>query len=68
MKMNKIMLVVGFAVFIVALVVLGPLATIWALLNIKDLLTGAADPWTWQMWLSILIMSAFFQTKVSVKK
>jgi len=25
-------------------------------------------PYTWQTWLAVLIMSAFFQTKVSVKK
>ena len=63
--MNKIMLVVGFAVFIVALVVLGPWLVIWAMNTLFPILL---IPYTWQTWLAVLIMGAFFQTKVSVKK
>lgn len=63
--MNKIMLVVGFAVLIVALVVLGPLLTIWAMNTLFPML---AIPYTIYTWAAVLIMSAFFQTKVSVKK
>jgi hypothetical protein len=63
--MRNMFLIVGFAVLIVALVVLGPLATIWALNTLFPLL---AIPYTWQTWLAVLVMSAFFQTKVSVKK
>jgi hypothetical protein len=63
--MNKIALVVGFAVLIVALVVLGPLIVIWSMNTLFPVL---AIPYTWQTWLSVLVMSAFFQTKVSVKK
>ncbi len=63
--MNKIMLVVGFAVLIVALVLLGPLLTIWALNTLFPVL---AIPYNIYTWGSVLIMSAFFQTKVSVKK
>jgi hypothetical protein len=65
MKMNKIMLVVGFAVFIIALVVLGPWLVIWAMNTLFPVLL---IPYTWQTWLAVLIMGAFFQTKVSVKK
>jgi len=65
MKMNKVMLVVGFAVLIVALVLLGPLLTIWALNTLFPVL---AIPYNIYTWGSVLIMSAFFQTKVSVKK
>jgi hypothetical protein len=65
MKMNKIALVAGFAVLIVALVVLGPLFVIWSMNTLFPVL---AIPYTWQTWLSVLVMSAFFQTKVSVKK
>jgi hypothetical protein len=65
MKMNKIALVAGFAVLIVALVVLGPLFVIWSMNTLFPIL---AIPYTWQTWLSVLVMSAFFQTKVSVKK
>lgn len=63
--MNKIMLVVGFAVLIVALVVLGPLLTIWAMNTLFPVL---AIPYTIYTWAAVLIMSAFFQTKVNVKK
>ena len=63
--MNKIVLVAGFAVLIVALVVLGPLFVIWSMNTLFPIL---AIPYTWQTWLSVLVMSAFFQTKVSVKK
>ena len=63
--MNKIMLVVGFAVFIIALVVLGPWLVIWAMNTLFPVLL---IPYTWQTWLAVLIMGAFFQTKVSVKK
>ena len=63
--MRNMFLVVGFALLIIALVVLGPLATIWALNTLFPVL---AIPFTWQTWLSVLIMGAFFQTKVSVKK
>jgi hypothetical protein len=65
MKMNKVMLVAGFAVLVVALVVLGPLFVIWSMNTLFPIL---AIPYTWQTWLSVLVMSAFFQTKVSVKK
>jgi hypothetical protein len=65
MKMNKVMLVVGFAVLIVALVLLGPWLVIWAMNTLFPVL---AISYTWQTWLAVLIMSAFFQTKVSVKK
>ena len=63
--MNKVMLVVGFALFIIALVVLGPWLVIWALNTLFPVL---AISYTWQTWLAVLVMSAFFQTKVSVKK
>ena len=63
--MRNMFLIVGFAVLIIALVVLGPWATIWALNTLFPVL---AIPFTWQTWLSVLVMSAFFQTKVSVKK
>jgi hypothetical protein len=63
--MNKIMLIVGFGVLIVALVVLGPLLTIWALNTLFPVL---AIPYNFYTWAAVLVMSAFFQTKVSVKK
>jgi hypothetical protein len=63
--MRNMFLVVGFAVLIIALVVLGPLATIWALNTLFPIL---AIPYNFYTWAAVLVMSAFFQTKVSVKK
>jgi len=63
--MNKVMLVVGFAVLIVLLVAIGPWLVIWALNTLFPVLAIQFTFWTW---LAVLIMSAFFQTKVSVKK
>jgi len=65
MKMNKIALIVGLGVLVVALVVLGPLLTIWALNTLFPVL---AIPYNFYTWAAVLVMSAFFQTKVSVKK
>ena len=63
--MNKVMLIVGFGLLIVALIVLGPLLTIWALNTLFPVL---ARPYNFYTWAAVLVMSAFFQTKVSVKK
>ena len=63
--MNKVMLIVGFGLLIVALIVLGPLLTIWAL---NTLFPVMAIPYNFYTWAAVLVMSAFFQTKVSVKK
>jgi hypothetical protein len=65
MKMNKVMLVIGFAVLIVLLVAIGPWLVIWALNTLFPVLAIQFTFWTWA---AVLIMSAFFQTKVSVKK
>jgi hypothetical protein len=63
--MRNMFLVVGFALLIVVLVVIGPLATIWALNTLFPIL---AIPYNFYTWAAVLVMSAFFQTKVSVKK
>jgi len=63
--MRNMFLIVGFALLIIALVVLGPLATIWALNTLFPVL---AIPYNFYTWAAVLVMSAFFQTKVSVKK
>jgi len=63
--MSKLVLVAGFGLLIIALIVLGPLLTIWALNTLFPVL---AIPYNFYTWAAVLIMSAFFQTKVSVKK
>ena len=52
-------------VLIVIIIIFGPLLSIWSLNTLFPVLL---IPYTWQTWLAVLIMSAFFQTKVSVKK
>ena len=63
--MSKLVLVAGFGLLIIALIVLGPLLTIWALNTLFPVL---AIPYNFYTWAAVLVMSAFFQTKVSVKK
>jgi hypothetical protein len=63
--MRNMFLIAGFALLIIVLVVIGPLATIWALNTLFPIL---AIPYNIYTWAAVLVMSAFFQTKVSVKK
>ncbi len=63
--MRNMFLIAGFALLIIVLVVIGPLATIWALNTLFPIL---AIPYNFYTWAAVLVMSAFFQTKVSVKK
>ena len=63
--MSKLVLVAGFGLLIIALIILGPLLTIWALNTLFPVL---AIPYNVYTWAAVLVMSAFFQTKVSVKK
>ena len=63
--MRNMFLVVGFAVLIIALVALGPLATIWALNVLFPIL---AIPYSWQTWLAVLVIGAFLKGSVTYKK
>ena len=63
--MSKAILVLGFAALIVAIMVFGPFATIWAANTLFPVL---AIPYTWQTWLSVILLGAFFRANVSVKK
>ncbi len=63
--MRNTLLVIGFAVLIVLLVAIGPWLVIWALNTLFPVLAIQFNIWTWT---AVLIMGAFFQTKVSVKK
>lgn len=70
--MSDVIKLILFTVFIVFIVVIGPIATIWSLGNIttmiKDAYSGIGDPYTWQNWLSIVILGAFLKGSVSYKK
>ena len=61
-SMIKIVLAIAL---ILVLLAIGPWLVIWSLNTLFPILV---IPYTWQTWLAVLIMSAFFQTKVSVKK
>jgi hypothetical protein len=52
-------------VLIVALIAVGPLATIWAA---NTLFPSLAIPYTFWTWLAVVVLGAFFRANVSVKK
>ena len=63
--MNKIMLVVGFAVLIVALVLLGPWLVIWSLNTLFPVLAIEFTFWTW---CAVIVIGTFFRANVTVKR
>ena len=52
-------------VLIVGLIVLGPLLTIWAA---NTLFPALAIAYTWETWLAVILLGAFFRANVSVKR
>jgi hypothetical protein len=60
--MIKLILAVLFIVF---LIVVGPLLTIWALNTLFPVL---AIGYTWQTWLAVVIIGGLFKSSVSIKK
>lgn len=48
-------------VFVIALVILGPLATIWSL---NTLFPVVAIPYTWETWLAAVILAGVFKTTI----
>jgi hypothetical protein len=64
--MSKAILIVLFAALILALVLLGPLATIWAF----NTLFGKVYliPYAFDTWLAVLVMGAFLKGSVTYKK
>jgi urea transporter len=50
---------------IVLLVVVGPLATIWAA---NTLFPALAIPYALETWFAVILLGAFFRTNVSIKK
>ena len=52
-------------VLLVALIAVGPLATIWAA---NELFPALAIPYTFWTWLAVVVLGAFFRANVSVKK
>ena len=58
---NKILL---WAVFLIALVVLGPIATIWSL---NTLFPTLAIPLSFDTWCAVVILSGVFKTTITKK-
>lgn len=58
----KIVLAIAVIVLIIAI---GPLATIWA---VNTLFPIAAIPYTLETWFAVVLLGAFFRSKVSLKK
>jgi hypothetical protein len=58
----KLILAIAFIVFIIAI---GPLLTIWA---VNTLFPAVAIPYNLETWFSVVIIGAFFRSKVSLKK
>lgn len=48
-------------VFVIALVIIGPLATIWSL---NTLFPVVAIPYTWETWLAAVILAGVFKTTI----
>lgn len=59
--MIKIILVV---LFIIGLVVLGPILTIWA---VNTLFPALAIPYTLETWAAVVLLGGFLRANVSVK-
>lgn len=63
--MNKLGMLLGMIAFIIVVVAIGPLATIWA---INALFPSVAIPYAIETWLAVVILGAFLRANVSIKK
>jgi hypothetical protein len=54
-----------FIIFIIILVILGPLAILWALNTLFPTLALAYSFWNW---LAVIVLSGVFKSNVNVKK
>ena len=58
----KLILAIAFIIVVIAI---GPLATIWAT---NTLFPALAIPYTLETWFAVVILGAFIRSKVSLKK
>ena len=58
----KLILAIAFIVFIIAI---GPIATIW---SANTLFPALAIPYTIETWFAVVVLGAFIRAKVSIKK
>lgn len=60
--MIKLILVIAFILF---LVVVGPILTIWSL---NTLFPALAIPYSFDTWLAVVLLGGLFKSRVDVKK
>lgn len=63
--MGKLSSIVFAIVFLIVLVAIGPIATIWA---VNILFPSVAIPYTLETWVAVVILGVFFRANVSIKK
>lgn len=63
--MGKLSTIILAIVFLIVLVAIGPIATIWA---VNALFPSVAIPYTLETWFAVVILGAFFRANVSIKK
>lgn len=63
--MKNTFMVIGFALLVLFLVVVGPFLVIWA---VNTLFPVVAIPYNIYTWAAVVILNAFFQVTVKIKK
>ncbi len=63
--MRNIFLIIGFAILVLFLVIVGPFLVIWGL---NTLFPSLAVPYSRETWAAVVVLNAFFQVSVKVKK
>jgi heme A synthase len=63
--MRNIVMVIGAAALLVAMVVIGPVLVIWSLNTLFPVLAIELTIWTW---LAVVILGAFFSPNVTIRK
>ena len=63
--MNKVIGLLGLIAFVVVVVAIGPLSTIWAF---NTLFPALAVAYTLETWVAVVIIGAFLRANVSIKK
>jgi hypothetical protein len=62
---DKLVAAGAMILVIIALVILGPLITIWALNTLFPVL---AIPYTLETWFAVVVVASLFKTKIEMKK
>jgi len=63
--MKTILSIIGIIAFVILIIIIGPLLTIWAF---DTLFPALAIPYTISNWFAVIILGAFFRANVSIKK